>query len=57
MRLVGQVIAVIISVLTCGIGVILLPIIPIIGVIQGIMYLTADEPTFYQKYIVEQRWF
>ena len=45
------VIQLIISVVTCGVG-------GLIGLIEGILYLTKSDEEFYQTYIEEQRpWF
>src|SRR5579884_2133572 len=39
------------------IGVFLLPIIGVICLVQAILYLVASDQYFYQKYVVEKRWF
>ena len=47
----GGIIRIVISILTCGIG-------SIIGLIEGIIYLTKSDQEFYQTYLVERRpWF
>ncbi|HSO03560.1 MAG TPA: TM2 domain-containing protein [Candidatus Limnocylindrales bacterium] len=47
----GGIIRIVITVLTCGIG-------SIIGLIEGIIYLTKTDPEFYQTYMVERKaWF
>ena len=44
-----------VSVLTCGVGA---SVMGIIGLIEGIMYLTKSDEEFYQLYIVEKKeWF
>ncbi|MBI4917006.1 MAG: TM2 domain-containing protein [Acidobacteria bacterium] len=47
----GGVIRIVITVVTCGVG-------SIIGLIEGIIYLTKTDQEFYQIYQVEQKaWF
>lgn len=47
----GGVIRIVITVVTCGIG-------SIIGLIEGIIYLTKSDQEFYQTYMVEKKaWF
>lgn len=47
----GGIIRIVISILTCGIG-------SIIGLIEGIIYLTKSDQEFYQTYMVERKaWF
>ena len=47
----GGLIRLVIGVCTCGAG-------GIIGLIEGIMYLTKTDEQFYQEYIVEKKpWF
>jgi TM2 domain-containing membrane protein YozV len=47
----GGIIRIIITVVTCGIG-------SIIGLIEGIIYLTKTDQEFYQTYMVERKaWF
>lgn len=47
----GGLLRILITVLTCGLG-------SIIGLIEGIIYLTKTDPEFYQTYMVERRpWF
>lgn len=49
------VIMLLVSVLTCGIGAIAMGI---IGLIEGIIYLTKSDEEFYQTYAVEKKgWF
>jgi TM2 domain-containing membrane protein YozV len=44
-----------VSILTCGIGGIVMHV---IGIIEGIVYLTKTDEQFYQTYMVEQKaWF
>jgi TM2 domain-containing membrane protein YozV len=44
-----------ITVLSCGIA---WPVMHVIGMIEGIIYLTKSDEEFYQTYIVEQKgWF
>jgi TM2 domain-containing membrane protein YozV len=43
------------SVLTCGVGAIVMHI---IGLIEGVIYLTKSDEEFYQTYVVEKKgWF
>jgi TM2 domain-containing membrane protein YozV len=52
------VVSLIIGIVTCGIGVPLMFITPIIGIIEGIMYLTKSDEEFVQTYIVNKKpWF
>lgn len=47
----GGIIRIVITVVTCGIG-------SIIGLIEGIIYLTKSDAEFYQTYMVEKKaWF
>jgi TM2 domain-containing membrane protein YozV len=47
----GGVIRIVITIVTCGLG-------AIIGLIEGIIYLTKSDPEFYQTYMVEKKaWF
>ena len=47
----GGIIRIVITVLTCGLG-------AIIGLIEGIIYLTKSDAEFYQIYMVEKKaWF
>jgi len=47
----GGIIRIVITVFTCGIG-------SIIGLIEGIIYLTKSDAEFYQIYMVEKKaWF
>ena len=47
----GGIIRIVISVVTCGLG-------GLIGLIEGIMYLTKSDDDFYQLYGVEKKgWF
>lgn len=51
-------IAWIIAIVTCGIGTPLIMIPSIIGVVEGIMYLTKSDEEFVQTYIVGKKpWF
>ena len=44
-----------ISVLTCGLGA---PVMHIIGIIEGIIYLTKSDEEFHRTYVLQQRtWF
>ena len=44
-----------VSILTCGIGAIPMSI---IGLVEGIIYLTKSDADFYQTYIVDKKeWF
>lgn len=44
-----------VSILTCGLGA---PVMYIIGLVEGIIYLTKDDNDFYQTYGVEKKgWF
>ncbi len=44
-----------VSLLTCGIGA---SVMGVIGLIEGIMYLTKTEEQFYQEYVVNKKqWF
>jgi len=48
----------IIAMITCGIGTPLVFIPSVIGIIEGIMYLTKTDEEFYQTYIVNKKpWF
>ena len=52
------IVAWIIAVVTCGIGTPLIMIPSIIGIIEGIMYLTKSDEEFVQTYIVGKKpWF
>lgn len=47
----GGLIRILITVVTCGLG-------SIVGLVEGIIYLTKTDPEFYQTYMVERRaWF
>ncbi len=47
----GGIIRIVITVFTCGLG-------SIIGLVEGIIYLTKSDAEFYQVYMVEKRaWF
>ena len=47
----GGLIRILITFVTCGLG-------SVIGLIEGIIYLTKTDPEFYQTYMVERRaWF
>ena len=44
-----------VSVLSCGIA---WPVMHIIGIVEGIIYLTKTDEQFYQTYMVEKKaWF
>jgi TM2 domain-containing membrane protein YozV len=44
-----------VSLLTCGLGA---PVMHVIGIIEGVIYLTKTDAQFYQQYVVEKRhWF
>ncbi len=48
---VGGILRIVITVVTCGLG-------SIIGLIEGILYLTKSDAEFVQQYIVEKKsWF
>jgi TM2 domain-containing membrane protein YozV len=54
----AYVISIIIAVVTCGIGTPLILVPSVIGLIEGIMYLTKSDEEFVQTYIVNKRpWF
>jgi len=47
----GGIIRIVITIVTCGFG-------QIIGLVEGIIYLTKSDPDFYQTYVVEKKaWF
>jgi TM2 domain-containing membrane protein YozV len=46
------VIMLLVSVLTCGIA---YPIMHVIGIVEGIIYLTKSDEEFYQMYIVDKK--
>ena len=49
------VIMLLVSLLTCGVGAIVMHV---IGLIEGIIYLTKSDEEFYERYIVQKReWF
>lgn len=49
------IIMLLVSILTCGIGAIAMSI---IGLVEGIIYLTKSDEDFYQTYVVEKKgWF
>lgn len=49
------IIMLLVSLLTCGFGA---PVMHIIGIIEGILYLTKSNEEFYKTYIVEKKgWF
>jgi TM2 domain-containing membrane protein YozV len=41
-----------VSVLTCGVGYMIMHV---IGIIEGVMYLTKSDQEFYQTYIIEKK--
>lgn len=52
------VVSFIIAMITCGIGVPLMFVTPVIGIIEGIMYLTKSDQEFVDTYITHKRpWF
>jgi len=54
----AYVVAWIIAMVTCGIGTPLIIIPHVVGIIEGIMYLTKSDEEFVQTYIVNKRpWF
>lgn len=54
----GYIVAWIITMVTCGIGTPLIFIPMVIGIIEGIMYLTKSDEEFVQTYIVNKKpWF
>lgn len=51
-------VSLIIAMITCGIGTPLVFIPTVIGIIEGIIYLTKSDEEFYQTYIVNKKpWF
>ena len=53
-----SVVAWIIAIVTCGIGTPLIMIPSIIGIVEGIMYLTKSDEEFVQTYIIGKKpWF
>jgi TM2 domain-containing membrane protein YozV len=47
----GGILRIVITVVTCGIG-------GIIGIVEGIIYLTKSDEQFYQEYMVQKKaWF
>jgi TM2 domain-containing membrane protein YozV len=47
----GGIIRIVITIVTCGIG-------SLIGLVEGIIYLTKSDAEFYQTYMVEKKaWF
>lgn len=56
--LAGTFVAWVVTFITCGIGSPLLAVPFVIGVIEGIIYLTKTDPEFYQTYIQGKKpWF
>ena len=56
--LVGYLVALVITVITCGFGVPLMLIPSVVGIIEGIMYLTKSDEEFVQTYIINKKpWF
>ena len=54
----AYVLGIIITMVTCGIGFPILLIPSIIGIVEGIMYLTKSDEEFVQTYIVNKKpWF
>jgi len=53
-----SIVAWIIAIVTCGIGTPLIMIPSVIGIIEGIMYLTKSDEEFVQTYIIGRKpWF
>jgi TM2 domain-containing membrane protein YozV len=49
------IIMLLVSVLTCGFG---YPVMHIIGIVEGIIYLTKTDEQFYQEYVLQRKeWF
>jgi len=49
------VIMLLVSLLTCGLGAVVMSV---IGLVEGIIYLTKSDEDFYQTYVVEKKeWF
>jgi hypothetical protein len=49
------IIMLLVSVLTCAWGA---PVMAVIGIVEGIIYLTKSDAQFYQDYVVNRRsWF
>jgi TM2 domain-containing membrane protein YozV len=49
------IIMLLVTVLTCGVG---YPVMHVIGLVEGILYLTKSDEEFYQLYAVEKKsWF
>jgi TM2 domain-containing membrane protein YozV len=49
------IIMLLISLLTCGLGA---PVMHVVGIIEGVIYLSKSDAEFYQQYVVEKRaWF
>jgi TM2 domain-containing membrane protein YozV len=47
----GGILRIVITIVTCGLG-------GIIGIVEGIIYLTKTDEQFYQEYIVQKKaWF
>ena len=56
--LIGYLVALVITVITCGLGVPLMLIPSVVGIIEGIMYLTKSDEEFVQTYIINKKpWF
>ena len=56
--LVGQIVAIILAVISCGILFFLPMVISIIGLVEGIIYLTKSDEEFVQTYIMNKKpWF
>ena len=54
----AYVVALIIAMVTCGIGIPLIFVPTIVGIIEGIIYLTKSDEEFVQTYIVNKKpWF
>jgi TM2 domain-containing membrane protein YozV len=58
MLLVTLVAAPVVGLVTCGIGFLAWGVMPIIGLIEGIIYLTKTDEDFVQTYVVNKKgWF
>jgi TM2 domain-containing membrane protein YozV len=52
------VVSIVVAMITCGIGVPLMFITPVIGIVEGIMYLTKSDEEFVDTYITHKKpWF
>jgi TM2 domain-containing membrane protein YozV/predicted RNA-binding Zn-ribbon protein involved in translation (DUF1610 family) len=49
------IIMLLVSILSCGIG---YPVMHLIGIVEGVIYLTASDRKFYQTYVIDKKgWF